>query len=1026
MIYRSLPFFLITFFLTIGALASTNETIEGPLNKISNLSINFIEPKEDFIASYESEIINIDDTVIISLIFRETIESNPKFSYSIYRATLTRLKEISEQDYLANKTALEHLMYNTLKDLESGVSKTTSIDVDQSESLTCLCAGEGSCGDGSEAEQCNADIDPGLTPIIAAGGLVYASQSNDPYLYAGASSSYNETLANTWAAREEFDAVNAARVEANQSDMEYAWTGGLLDVVSGNPYEQMNVHKAYGYGLSGDGVMVAVTDDGLCYDADDEDQIHQDLKGAGKVTTFGAFTESAFSAGGGGGQHGCHVSTTVLGNYDDNSNSSAIQTEIAGHYDNNTGLISTYDPEYTMMGVAYNSTLHFSDFGLSQANQELAIEDAKAKGAKVWTNSWGWTGDRTTDQVLAQSGDNNYAKYANWGNNTFGLGYTEASVTNYFDAINEFQKTGVVLWAISNTRAGQSTVYGGASNQADLMASFPTLFPELSEAFISVANVFTLSTGNRILNSSPCGETASWCLVHDGYNITAGGLALEGTNDGSWYTTMTGSSMATPQVAGAVALLWEAFPDNSPEVISKRLLLTADNSWLTESKCLDDTNSDGIYSSGDSITASCGGVTGTLTFNGISHGYNDIYGHGNPDLYAALQPIGTKSVSFGNQAYALIGTGLLLANTYGDSLSMVGETGLYRDQLHGGFEFMLSDLVSQNTRNEVHKKLQNGNHSVWSPVSNAQGLNFSYSHETDINNNGLFDDSGFYSSFVSGKNTIYVGQKYSVDQALGLRDGNNAMSVLTVHNSNESFLSFTESASSGNLIGSKIDLDNSLSFNVMAYNGVHSDYDLKEKGFLASLKHKSTSNSDFSIFIGQNNEMEGLLRTSGQGAFGNFAGETYHLGTTFNKQIANNVHLAGLFNYGLVTSRSDNTGFLSDVSDLKTSQFNVGMVVSGLGRNNNLMSLNLSQPLRVESGFTNLNIPGRLDQNGNVTHTTKRLSLEPSGRELNIDLGYEMKLFNGAIKVGSQLMFDAVHMESNNSETVYGIFKTSF
>ncbi|MFL2899706.1 MAG: S8 family serine peptidase, partial [Candidatus Pelagibacterales bacterium] len=533
--------------------------------------------------------------------------------------------------------------------------------------------------------------------------------------------------------------------------------------------------------------------------------------------------------------------------------------------------------------------------------------------------------------------------------------------------------------------------------------------------------------GSKILNSSPCGETGVNCLAQDGYNITAGAVRFPTAPfDGSWYTSMNGTSMATPQVSGAVALLWEAFPDNSPEVITKRLLLTADNSWFSTNVCLEDSNSDNIFSSGDSFTASCGGTTGTLTFNGISHEYSSLYGHGTPDIYAALQPIGTKSVSFGNQAYALIGTGLLLANNYGDSLSMIGETGLYRDQLMGGFKFNLSELVSRNTRNEVQRKLQNGNHSVWSPVSNDQGLNFSYSHEADINNNGLVDDSGFYSSFVSGKNTIYVGQKYSIDQALGLRDGNNAMSVLTAHNSNESFLSFTESASSGNLIGSKIDLDNSLSFNVMAYNGTHSDYDLKEKGFLASLKHKPTSNSDFSIFIGQNNEMEGLLRTSGQGAFGNFAGETYHLGTTFNKQIANNVHIAGLFNYGLVTSSSDDAGFLSDVSDLKTSQFNLGMVVSGLGRSNNLMSLNLSQPLRVESGFTNLNIPGRLDQNGNVTHTTKRLSLEPSGRELNIDLGYEMKLFNGALKVGSQLMFDAVHMESNNSETVYGIFKTSF
>ena len=94
---------------------------------------------------------------------------------------------------------------------------------------------------------------------------------------------------------------------------------------------------------------------------------------------------------------------------------------------------------------------------------------------------------------------------------------------------------------------------------------------------------------------------------------------------------------------------------------------------------------------------------------------------------------------------------------------MVGETGLYRDQLHGGFAFNLSDLVVRNTRNEVHRKLRNGTHSVWSPVSHDQGLNFSFSHETDINNNGLVDDSGFYSSFVSGKNTIYFGQKYSAE-----------------------------------------------------------------------------------------------------------------------------------------------------------------------------------------------------------------------------------------------------------------------
>lgn len=1035
MLLRLLSILLITCFLTTGASASTNISMPDSLDKISNLSINFIEPNEDFISSYESEIVNIDDTVIISLIFKEKIEINPKFSYSIYRATLTRLKEISEQDYLANKTALEHLMYNTLKDLESGVFKTASIDVEQSESLTCLCAGEGSCGDGSESEQCNADIDPGLTPVIAAGGIVYATQSSDSTLYTGTSAEYNTTLAATWSSRQEYKNMNLHR-DVDTEDIE-TLTGSTLS----NTLDQLGVNDAYAYGFSGNGVTININDSSLC-------QTFPDLVGK-TITTFGTVSEpSSFS-------HGCHVATTAVAKYDNNAS------------DTLTGFGSPYENlTYSMMGVAYNSDLHFSQNsgdgsvcsgGASDTDcwgpqhWELALEDAKVKGAKVSSNSWGFDDDlyATTVSTWASSNDKTiYEALVHFQSQTgvdgdsgggcsggacteIGLytsgtpNWTTTEWVEYISSIDSFQETGIYLSAASNDNNGTMSTVWSSANKADTSSSLPYLFPELNEAWISVVNVISLEDGTRALFSSACAVNAAWCLSHDGYEIMAGSHATGG-GSGYTYAWKTGTSMATPQVAGAVAILFEAFPDNSPELITKRLLLTADNSWLTTSKCFVDTNSSGTINSGDTFNNSCGGITGTLTYNGISHGYNDIYGHGNPDLYSALQPIGTKSVSFGNQAYALIGTGLLLANTYGDSLSMVGETGLYRDQLHGGFTFDLSDLVGRNTRNEVHRKLQNGTHSVWSPVFNDQGMNFSYSHAADINNNGLVDDSGFYSSFVSGRNTTYVGRKYSVDQALGLRDGNNAMSVLTAHNSNESFLSFTESASSGNLIGSKIDLDNSLSFNVMAYNGVHSDYDLKEKGFLASLKHKSSSNSDFSIFIGQNNEMEGLLRTSGEGAFGNFAGETYHLGTTFNKQIANNVHLAGLFNYGLVTSSSDNAGFLSDVSDLKTSQFNVGMVVSGLGRDNNLMSLNLSQPLRIESGFTNLNIPGRLDENGNITHTTKRLSLEPSGRELNIDLGYEMKLFNGALKLGSQLMFDAVHMESNNSETVYGIFKTSF
>ncbi|MDA7763539.1 S8 family serine peptidase [Pelagibacterales bacterium] len=1049
-----MKFFVINFFvllfLTTGVNASTNsngnnkfitkdifveslnlETFDNFLTSIESFETpksNFFKiPNENNINKIKSQFLftNRFNTLDLLLRFKMVSAEQPEYLFEIYQVALSKIKNLNyikddPKNLLgSNNEILTVYFVEELMNILGLVQQTeTRAELDSKDDVLVTCMDDEDCPPHSPGAE--------YTKMLSLAGATYGLTLSDyGPIYAGTTNTYDAALAATWAAREEFDMVNAARVEANQSSMGYSWTGGLLDIVSGNPYEQLGVHHAYGYGLSGAGVMVAVTDDGLCYDANDTDQVHQDLKGSGKVTTFGDFTEAV---GSGDGIHGCHVATTVLGNYDNNSNSSAMQTEIAGHFNSANGDISSFDPSYSTMGIAYNSTLHFSDFGLNQANQELAIEDATAKGAKVWTNSWGWTGDRTTTDVIAQSGSNNYAKYANWRNSLGGTSWTETTVTNYIDAINQFQETGVVLWAISNTRASQSTVYGGASNQVDMMAAYPTLFPQLSEAFLAVGNTFTLSGGSRILNSSPCGEAAAWCVVHDGYNITQGGLALEGSNDGSWYTTMTGSSMATPQVAGAVALLWEAFPDNTPELITKRLLLTANNSWLTENQCLEDTNSDGLYTSGDSITASCGGITGTLTYNGISHDYNDTYGHGNPDVYAALQPIGKKNlIDNTDRAYPVLGSVLLASTVFGNTMSFADEQAYYRDQLDGGFKLNVSNLVGvHQSRDTLNQRLfSNGDH-IWSGTFNDQGLNFATSVQNDLDQNQLSDDHKFYMSFNAGGQSVFVGQKYSVEQMLGLQNGNTTASILNRSTGNNSVLSLTEASANGQVIGSEIDLNNKLSFSVAAYNGEHEVTDLNEKGFLANFKYRIQNNSA-SFFFGQNIESDSILRSSGSGAFGSFAGKTYHAGVSFDKKIASNLYMSGLFDYGVVTDASADGLFLSDMSNLETFEFNLGFVIPNMFSNKDFATFKISQPLRTERGFSKLNLPGLRDTNGKVTMISKNIDLEPSGRELNLDAGYE-KVINSksSYKLGTQLSIAPNHSNNNNEHMIYGTYSIAF
>ena len=109
-----------------------------------------------------------------------------------------------------------------------------------------------------------------------------------------------------------------------------------------------------------------------------------------------------------------------------------------------------------------------------------------------------------------------------------------------------------------------------------------------------------------------------------------------------------GSSMGAPQVSGMIALLGQAFPNHTPEQLTDRLLASANNLWFTPN----------------------GNTTFTTHGASIQHGYDDVFGHGIPDFYAALSPITTSSnpFSFGGGG----GSGGGGSGTFGGSVQHVG------------------------------------------------------------------------------------------------------------------------------------------------------------------------------------------------------------------------------------------------------------------------------------------------------------------------------------------------------------------
>lgn len=279
---------------------------------------------------------------------------------------------------------------------------------------------------------------------------------------------------------------------------------------------------------------------------------------------------------------------------------------------------------------------HWDDPGLTEVGQE-----ALAQGAVAWNNSWGYEG------LWLNATDFNFA-------------FGGVSGQAYLTALQNYANFGVVVFAVDNV-----------DNQAaGLMDGLPVMVNSLEAGWLAVANGVPTLTGTGdvssvYLLSSPCYESARWCLVADGSWTAAEG-------PGSDYTEMTGSSFAAPQVAGALALLAEAFPALTPHELRIRLLASAEDDFFTA----DDT---------------------VELADGYFKPYSVIYGHGFLDIEAALNPIGPTAMSLAAGTQVSTDAPVLMTGTgFGDAveMSLTGTNVAIRDVLNAQFAMPGQALTS--------------------------------------------------------------------------------------------------------------------------------------------------------------------------------------------------------------------------------------------------------------------------------------------------------------------------------------------
>ena len=614
-----------------------------------------------------------------------------------------------------------------------------------------------------------------------------------------------------------------------------------------------------------------------------------------------------------------------------------------------------------MQGVAPAASLHIASYNQANGNTYYPTHWANAtdnaSSAVVQNNSWGI--NYQIDSLKSDITSNNWTNAYGISQKFHSSGFTsnEASANAYITALDNFQDHGVIVYALSNTTS---------FTDADFQAALPELFSNLEEAWITAVNVeITGDPGNETYTrkSAPCGSTGKYCLGADGYQIV--GAAYHNSSTSYYWNGVSGTSFVAPQISGAIAILAEAFPNHTPAQLTDRLLASADNSFFAHDNA--------------------------VTFgNGVSHGYDDEFGHGIMDIYAALNPITSsaytriytgRSTEVGEE-YQLGNSKLYTSSSIGDSFQkgLVGEVGYTYDDLGGGFKYDMS----------YHVNLLN-NHDYKIDINE------------ELNNVSRLSDSLKHLNYSNLKNEISIGEA-----ALPVKNFfDDKNSSTNFHNFLPSYLDSDRNAlglgKSISLSNAVIELGATIPIDLIDGQNYRSHSNL-----VGSVEYGNSKKSSISFMAGLSQESDSLLGSIGENALSLSGSKalTSYTALKAQKNLFDNISLTGIASFANTNMTKPENSLIDSATNVKSSTFTLSGNISDL-TSNDLLSVYINQPNRVKGGSIAIISSSLADSSNRIDQSIKDIDLSPSSRQVNFGLSYKKKMSN-------DLAFSLKHLITKN------------
>lgn len=523
--------------------------------------------------------------------------------------------------------------------------------------------------------------------------------------------------------------------------------------------------------------------------------------------------------------------------------------------------------------------------------------------------------------------------------------------------------------------SGQMLAVGATNNAGDALASF----------------------------SNQCGSAMNFCLV-------APGEAIWTSYPGNNLALVDGTSFAAPQVAGSAALLTQLWPTLTPGEVVDILLTTATDLGAA--------------------------------------GVDAVYGHGLLNLNAAIQPVGVLAIpiegSATGAAVPIDGTVLSLGPAFGDALSgspLLGQAfalddydrdyaaGLQGHVIQAERGFGLGALLVGGGTELIETALPNG-------ATVSMGVLDRSPTGSAVNWTRMVADSqpeqrlqGMSLSVIGGGGTVYkIGYDMTAEQLLSGTDTDTGASLFWMpagmlgpqHQLIGSGAAFSASRT---LVGGT-----ALSAGLVEQSddpgGVGGDGRISE----IAMTHRFAGGTTLTATFSTVDEQRAFL---GSDAAGGFAVDG---ATSLFYMLGGSVPLGAGFEFlgSYTLARSDmaaaGISLLSEWSGARADAFGFGLVKRNVLGTGDRIGFLAGQPLRVTAASATLTLPVDYGPDKTVVQDSERVSLVPSGREIDLQLAYDSSV-GARGNVSGWLMMQLEPGHQANADRAYGIglrFGTSF